>query len=342
MAFNAAPTNWNGNTCTNFTLGDFNGDGRTDRLCRIEGVMNVSLATAEGFTGPISQPASWVYAAVGAVPHIADVNQDGKQDLVFYDNFDGKFYVAKSLGNRFEDVVLWGTASGQWGGQGYTCRLDTLRGGNGRFQRRWPGGRLLQAHHERADLRGPAQRLAHQPGLHLQHLRQLHLRHEHRAGGGDRPGCGRQDRLLLHGGLEREVLRPALERERLPDRDLHHLRAFCNLPDWQLGDLNGDGLPDATCAANGNLGFGTGNAFRDYGNFAGTACTPSKAFPADVDGDGTAEIVCNSNGAGATDIQVRKWDGTALTPWSTWKANWCPDKVYPGDFNGGREDRLAL
>jgi hypothetical protein len=65
-------------------------------------------------------------------------------------------------------------------------------------------------------------------------------------------------------------------------------------------------------------------------------------FPADLDGDGTDELVCNNNGAAADDIRVRKWDGATLTGATTWKSAPCPGRVYPGDFNAdGRTDLLC-
>jgi hypothetical protein len=65
-------------------------------------------------------------------------------------------------------------------------------------------------------------------------------------------------------------------------------------------------------------------------------------LPADVDGEGADELVCNNNGATANDILVRKWDGTTLTGPTTWKSAWCPGKVYPGDFDAdGKTDLLC-
>ncbi len=334
MNFNAAPTNWNGSTCAKFALGDFNGDGRADRLCQISGVVNVSLATAEGFTSEISNPASWVYAAVGSTPSVADVDRDGKADLIFYDNFDGKFWVSKSLGTSFQDVVLWGTASAG----GTTCRIDGYIAGTGDmngdglvdvFCKLTTSGKIYVGLHNGTN------------GFSFSQFANYtcHATSQ-RVGVVDLDGDGKDDWYCMGGDA---IIRGLLSNgSSFQASTFDSYGPFCTFVDWQIADLNADGKPDIMCAANGKVAFSTGRSFAEETTFAAGGCTPSKYFPADLDGDGVVEIVCNTNGAPTNDIQVRRWNGTSLSAAATWKSNWCLDKVFAADFTGdGKTDLLC-
>jgi hypothetical protein len=91
--------------------GDFNGDGRTDRLCSGEGGVVVSLATATGFaTGVV-----WLAQPI-ANPLVGDFDGDGRSDVAWFDSATGTFSVALSGGASFGALQSWGTATA-----GSTC-----------------------------------------------------------------------------------------------------------------------------------------------------------------------------------------------------------------------------
>ncbi len=335
MSFNAAPTNWKGSACTNFALGDFNGDGRTDRLCYLSGVMNVSLATSEGFSGAFQSPASWLYSATGT-PMVADMDGDGKSDLVVYVDSSGQFYVARSLGTSFADKVLWGKASGSSGGTDYTCRVDSYVAGTGDFNgdglvdvfcKTTTNGRIFVGINTGAAFSFSifATYTCDSTG--------------ERVGAIDLDADGKTDwycigkNAIFNGLLSNGTT--------FQTGTFGWFGPFCALVDWQIADLNGDGRPDMACGYT-RIALSTGRWFLDQGSFPTNGCTPSAVFPADVDGDGTAELLCNLNGAPIDDIKVRRWDGNALTTPTVWKGSWCPGKVFPADFNGdGKIDLLC-
>jgi hypothetical protein len=72
-----------------FGVGDFNGDGRTDRLCSAEGTTRVSLATPGGF----ATPAVWLAQELPKTL-VGDFDGNGLADLANFDNsVGGEFYV---------------------------------------------------------------------------------------------------------------------------------------------------------------------------------------------------------------------------------------------------------
>lgn len=92
------------------TVGDFNGDGRSDMAGRSasDGSWWVGLSTGSGFRtehwGTWSNFVSWKHVQLG------DFNKDGKSDLIGFT--DGEWWVATSTGRAFRSSLwtVWSTA----------------------------------------------------------------------------------------------------------------------------------------------------------------------------------------------------------------------------------------
>jgi hypothetical protein len=88
----------------NFFVGDFDNDGRMD-LGYFESGNNsfaVSLSTGKAFaTGSIWVNSNWFGHSAGRY-YVGDYDGDGKDDLGFFEPGNNTFYVARSLGNRFD------------------------------------------------------------------------------------------------------------------------------------------------------------------------------------------------------------------------------------------------
>lgn len=81
-----ASTDWCTQAGAQFHLGDFNGDGRTDRLCKGAGLFAIDYASPQGrFEGTDwSMRRNWCTHA-GARLHLGDFNGDGRTDLLCRD-----------------------------------------------------------------------------------------------------------------------------------------------------------------------------------------------------------------------------------------------------------------
>ncbi|HYO19487.1 MAG TPA: VCBS repeat-containing protein, partial [Dermatophilaceae bacterium] len=112
-----------------FLTGDFNGDGRTDRLCSADGVTRVSLSTAEGFEAPQTWlPQAFVHPLAG------DFNGDGLADVAdFINEVWGDFYVALSNGQAFQPLSHWGAVIASEAGAESHCRYIYAVAGTGDF-----------------------------------------------------------------------------------------------------------------------------------------------------------------------------------------------------------------
>ncbi len=103
--------------CTNATVrvGDVDGDGKSDLLCRASGgTISVARSTGSSLTGGNAWISSW---CVSGQFDIADFNGDGKQDLSCHPT-DGSTKIALSTGSTFLDQGNWVTgycATGTFG-----------------------------------------------------------------------------------------------------------------------------------------------------------------------------------------------------------------------------------
>ena len=91
-------------------VGDFNGDGKDDIVTFTQSnVADVWVRLSDGtkFTGG----GRWhhYFSVRGEIPRVADINGDGKDDILTFDLNNGNVWVAMSTGNGFGDARLWAT-----------------------------------------------------------------------------------------------------------------------------------------------------------------------------------------------------------------------------------------
>jgi RHS repeat-associated protein len=323
--------------------GDFDGDGRTDRLCSTEGVTTVSLSTGSGF----APGAVWLAREIGP-PLVADFNGDGKADIAEYDG--QSFRVGLSSGGSFAHTVAWGqaTASGL-DGESYSCTRASQTGvgnfdGDGLpdvFCQGGVSGEIFVGRNTGSSFSFSIFADFTCWGVY------------ERSGPADFDGDGRDDWYCIdgYGGLYAR-LNDGHSFEELSFQGLG--RGFCERDEIVLADLNGDGRSDVTCSGTGGVALSTGEALLDQGPF-GRWCTDdtwdaeaeawvrtSRMAPLDIDGDGQPELVCTHAGGGGSDVLVRRWDGETLgQPWMS-QAGFCGGAILGGDFDGnGRGELLC-
>jgi len=314
--------------------GDFDGDGRTDRLCSNEGVVTVALSTGSVF----APGAVWLDRQIGA-PIVADFDGDGKADVAEYEAGSATFRVGLSSGGSFAHPVEWGVATATWSdSQSYSCTNAAQVGlgnfdGNGLpdvYCKGGPSGQIFVGRNSGTSFSFSIFADYSCWGVY------------ERSGPADFDGDGRDDWYCIdgYGGLYARLN----EGQSFEDMSFQGLgRGFCEQDDLVLADLNGDGRSDVTCSGTGSVALSTGEALLDQGSF-GVWCgdTESRMAPLDVDGDGLPELVCTHAGASGSDVLVRRWDGQALGPPGLAQAGFCGGAVYGGDFDGnGRGELLC-
>jgi RHS repeat-associated protein len=320
--------------------GDFNGDGFTDQLCYQWGSrFQVALGHATGFQAP----ATWMSGVAPGQIMVGDFDttgtSDGKTDLAFFDGWAGTFAVARSTGTSFAPATAWGTAGGVYNGYPYGCRVEPTHTGTGDFN-----GDGLQ---------DVSCKVVGQPqifiglnngssGFAFSIFAEVGCDVYERTGAIDFNGDGKDDWYCIGMTGHQNFYAFISTGSSFVWPSFGSLNgSFCNEGGYVFGDFNGDGRTDASCRENGKVALSTGRVFVDSGTY-GAWCLHGTAFASDVDGDGSSEMICNNPGAGADDIQVRKWQHNGLGPVEVWKAGWCSGDALGGDFNGdGKSDLLC-
>jgi RHS repeat-associated protein len=317
--------------------GDFNADGFTDQLCGrgASGPTQVALGTATGFQAPTN----WSSGPTSGQVTVGDFNGDGKADLSIYNNGNGDFHVSLSTGTSFGPYALWGNASALApDGFPHHCTQHPAQTGVGDFN---GDGRTdvscKVAGHPEAFIG-----LNNGTSFVFSIFSQLSCDMYETTGSMDFNGDGKDDWYCMGlTGSEPFLVFNSTGSSFTGSPFGALSSSFCSSAGYILGDFNGDGRTDASCRYNGKVALSTGRSWVESGTY-GVWCYDGTAFGADVDGDGTSEMICNNPLAGADDIQVRKWQHSGLGPVQTWKAGWCEGQTLSGDFNGdGKSDLLC-
>ena len=321
--------------------GDFNGDGRQDSVCKTAlHDIAVTLATANGFSNPTLW-ANWGQNIAG----VGDFNNDGKDDIVFFDSFWGKAYVGLSDGVDFGAISFWGDIAGNspsypW--PAYACRMNGAYigkvadfNGDGKFDVACvvPGeSRQYVGISTGAGFTGV---IFSEVGCNESYGNQQ------LQGQADFNGDGRDDwycistwnsDLLAFFSLGNSFFYPDIA-----------LTGFCSASEYSFGDWNGDGATDAACANNLRAGLQTGRLFAVLeAPVPAPYCVSGQRLAADLDGDGAAEWICNNPGTPGNDIEIRRWSGLAFGAAQTWRGGFCAGTLKASDYNGdGKKDLLC-
>jgi RHS repeat-associated protein len=328
--------------------GDFNGDGRTDRLCLMwPSNVEVMLATGTGFA-----PAQvWLSQGLDASTTLGDFNGDGKTDLAVRADYTA--YVFLSTGTAFTyNPNPWGIyalrnppETGAWRYCGDTGSLVPGDfNGDGVTDlgcRNYATGDIF------VGISTTAQFLVSFWAINV-----FCQPNGETYGASDFDGNGMDDFYCTdHVSPVLFVVWPSTGRSFYTQAPSFGALGgdFCPNMEYVFGDVNADGRADVVCSPNSRVALSTGRHFEIHeppgGPFSGLCSgTNTNAVGADVDGDGATEVVCNNTGAGPGDIQVRKWTGSGLGTSETWMDNWCPGVAggglsAGGDFNGdGKTD----
>ena len=271
LGFRVAAPNWGvyGSCFGVFLVGDFSGDGRTDRLCSTDGVTYVAVSG----TGGLTLGSAWLIHQLQK-PVVGDFDGDGKTDVGEFEEGTGKFRVARSTGVGFAPLTEWGTASA---GQA-SCQPGTPEVGSGDVD-----GDSLTDVYCKASASGyvlVGRSTGHSFSFSLFATFQCDVAGE-RVGVADFDGDGQSDWYCVSkpGGSLVPLLSNGTSFESGRFTGLGN--GFCVWDRLILTDLNGDGTTDAYCPANGKLAFSTGVSFVEQEDPFGPYCVNGTAFPAD-------------------------------------------------------------
>ena len=329
-----------------FAVGDFNGDGRADRLCSAAGATRVSLATAGGF----ATPTVWLSQEL-AKTVVGDYNGDGLADVANFDNaVGGDFYVALSTGSGFNAPAFWGSA----GTSQYACRYVYAVPGAADFNSDGKTDVYCQVLSSPSTGSDPRVFVGMSTGSSFSFYiaGNAWCNDFQDTGTFDFDGDGRPDYYCVNRdhNLPSVTVYPMVNGI-LGAGVVAVTANFCEVDQYVFGDVNGDGKTDIVCPSSGQVVLSTGNSYLHQGFFTpscqGAAFTV-QPFAADVDGDGRAEVLCNNKKADATNITVRRWTGTTLGPEQTWMSSFCSGTnpttgvITVADFNAdGQADLLC-
>ncbi len=324
LSFVPVPSSWQTGCAGPLLTADFSGDGRTDRLCSASGVTYVSVATPTGFAAGTP----WLVHQLTR-PFVGDFDRDGRPDVADLDSATGEFKVSRSAGTAFTLPTSWGAA---------TACAAAAKAGIGDFD----GDGRTDVY-----CKSPANGLIH-VGRSTGSAYSFTLLADITCdGGGERVGAADFDGDGLSdwycGGMSGAFSVQLSTGTAFATGSFSGLEAsFCSQQNLVIADLNADGAADALCPANGKVALSTGRSLVEQGAWGGFCLGQDTVFPADLDGDGVPELVCNNPGTPTNDIEVRRWTGTALGPVQTWRASWCGGLLSTGDFDGdSRTDLLC-
>jgi RHS repeat-associated protein len=319
--------------------GDFNGDSRQDFVCKNnEGSVLVTLATASGFANPMIWASSGE-TLVGA----GDFNNDGRDDIVFYDSFWGTTFVGLSDGVDFGAITAWGAITGYSPYTGsHACRMD--------------GAKIAKVADFTGD--GRADLLCYtpaDPGRQFVAISEgTSFSSEWLFGESDCPAYdsvdanadGREDVLCITPDGPNAGDVRTLTSLGYGFIDSGVLSSFCSLGEFSFGDWNGDGTTDAACANNGRVALRTAGGWVDMGTppapHDGSYCVSGQRLSLDLNGDGAAEWICNNPGDAGNDIEIRRWTGFAFGEVQTLRGGFCSGLLTLADADGdGKKDVLC-
>jgi len=314
-------------------VGDFNGDGKLDIAAAMDcpsGGTCVSILLGNG-DGTFLAGQNLVFAGTGADGVVADVNGDGKLDLVtadtddsfggvrvFLGNGDGTLQAPQfyHVGNGFGEA--YDVKVGDFNGDGKpdlvvanngTSNVSVFLGnGDGTFQSEvdFPAG--------------------------FQPLRVIT---------GDFNGDGRSDVAVL----DRDSVAILLDQGNGTLQTATDYPAGKNAQSVAVGDFNGDGKPDLAIGNffDGTISIRLGNAdgtFRSPLTFT-VNTKPWAAAVGDFNGDGKLDLVTICAGCGNGEVLLGNGDGTFQSAPSFTVGN-TPESLVVADFNGDGKPDLGV
>jgi RHS repeat-associated protein len=315
--------------------GDFDGDGRTDLLCDTSafggsGQFLVRRSTATGFAPAELWLDSAGYAGQTGRWAVADVDGDGRADLVHHEGYSGDFAITRSTGTAFAAAVTWlGNGKCRLAGHLYDLLAGDFDG----------DGKSDIACHLRNDTGDAGVWVARSTGTEFTHGKWLagSCAPNRWFGTADFDGNGRSDWYCVGDGAVTIAVSTGTALSWSFSLPPHTLEGA------HLIDVNGDGLDDFISAYTGQAYLAAGGRLvaQTAPSPAAPFCTDGQSVVSDLDGDNRADWICNRSGAGANDIEVRAGRGAGLAAPAVWRAGWCRGDVVPADFDGDGTDELA-